>query len=361
MGVSRWIPSGRHGEQEIPGINMSTIISSCYPSHLHHVQLNILSSWENTCQLLLSSCIQASQQVYQFITFQNNWGNPITNSGCCCQAFRYVNSFGTNPYLPSFPPVALGRRAAEESAGFLGTFGTLKVWAEEERFPSTLSSSSKLRSSGRGRRIILGTALFCGGYSSHFRVVIFLYKVLQSILHAILIEHTIIYKWKQLIIKSTLTKKLYFHLKHLKGLLAELEKARGKLKRKGSGDTPTITHQTHTWQNRDKHLRTSPCNRELTYLYPKPSGCMNAEMRLVLKLETHFQRWCSIYWASPGEGTFSRRANTQFSVLECCCLDIEKLKAHALFHAAHSYFWQTCKKKKSQPAMCLCVIVAPNA
>lgn len=44
-------------------------------------------------------------------------------------------------------PVALGRRAAADSAGFLGTLGTLKAaWAEDERFPSTLSSSSKLRS-----------------------------------------------------------------------------------------------------------------------------------------------------------------------------------------------------------------------
>lgn len=56
--------SGRHGEQEIFGINMSTIISSYYPSYLHPVQLNILSSWENTCQLLFSLCIQAFQPVY---------------------------------------------------------------------------------------------------------------------------------------------------------------------------------------------------------------------------------------------------------------------------------------------------------
>lgn len=198
MGVSGRIPSGRHGEQEIPDINMSSIISSCYPSHLHPVQFNILSAWENTCQLLLSFCIQAFQPVYQFITFQSNWGNSITNNFCCCQAFKMCKLIWSrrrsNPYLPSFPLVALGRRAAEESAGFLGTFGTLKVWAEEERFPSTLSSSSKLRSSGRGRRIILGTPLFCGGYSSHFRVVIFLYNVLKSILQVILIEHTIIYK-----------------------------------------------------------------------------------------------------------------------------------------------------------------------
>ena len=48
--------------------------------------------------------------------------------------------------VPSLPPVALGLRAAEDSAGFFGTLGTLKAaWAEEER-PSTLSSSSKLRS-----------------------------------------------------------------------------------------------------------------------------------------------------------------------------------------------------------------------
>lgn len=49
--------------------------------------------------------------------------------------------------VPSLPLVALGLRAVEDSAGFLGTFGTLKAaWAEDERFPSTLSSSSKLRS-----------------------------------------------------------------------------------------------------------------------------------------------------------------------------------------------------------------------
>lgn len=57
--------------------------------------------------------------------------------------------------VPSLLPVALGLRAAEDSAGFLGTFGTLKAaWAEEERFPSTLSSSSKLRSGGRGHRVL---------------------------------------------------------------------------------------------------------------------------------------------------------------------------------------------------------------
>lgn len=52
--------------------------------------------------------------------------------------------------VPSLPPVALGLRAAEDSAGFLGTLGTLKAaWDEEDRFPSTLSSSSKLRSNRR--------------------------------------------------------------------------------------------------------------------------------------------------------------------------------------------------------------------
>ena len=57
--------------------------------------------------------------------------------------------------VPSLLPVALGLRAAEDSAGFLGTFGTLKAaWAEEERFPSTLSSSSKLRSGGRGHKVL---------------------------------------------------------------------------------------------------------------------------------------------------------------------------------------------------------------
>lgn len=66
--------------------------------------------------------------------------------------------------VPSFPPVALGRRAAEESAGFLGTFGTLKAaWAEEERFPSTLSSSSKLRSSRQRDENNLSNASSCGG------------------------------------------------------------------------------------------------------------------------------------------------------------------------------------------------------
>lgn len=66
--------------------------------------------------------------------------------------------------VPSFPPVALGRRAAEESAGFLGTFGTLKVaWAEEERFPSTLSSSSKLRSARESEENDLSNDYFCGG------------------------------------------------------------------------------------------------------------------------------------------------------------------------------------------------------
>lgn len=56
----------------------------------------------------------------------------------------------TDEAVPSLPPVALGLRAAEDSAGFLGTFGTLKAaWADEERYPSTLSSSSKLRSAGR--------------------------------------------------------------------------------------------------------------------------------------------------------------------------------------------------------------------
>lgn len=65
--------------------------------------------------------------------------------------------------VPSFPPVALGRRAAEDSAGFLGTFGTLKAaWAEEERFPSTLSSSSKLRSSSEREKNDLSSASFCG-------------------------------------------------------------------------------------------------------------------------------------------------------------------------------------------------------
>lgn len=56
----------------------------------------------------------------------------------------------TDEAVPSLPLVALGLRAAEDSAGFLGTFGTLKAaWADEERYPSTLSSSSKLRSAGR--------------------------------------------------------------------------------------------------------------------------------------------------------------------------------------------------------------------
>lgn len=58
--------------------------------------------------------------------------------------------------VPSLPPVALGLRAADDSAGFLGTFGTLKAaWAGEARYPSTLSSSSKLRSAGKeaGQRV----------------------------------------------------------------------------------------------------------------------------------------------------------------------------------------------------------------
>lgn len=58
-----------------------------------------------------------------------------------------------NEGVPSLPPVALGLRVAEDSAGFLGTFGTLKrAWADEERYPSTLSSSSKLRSEGGRER-----------------------------------------------------------------------------------------------------------------------------------------------------------------------------------------------------------------
>lgn len=64
--------------------------------------------------------------------------------------------------VPSLPLVALGLRAAEDSAGFLGTFGTLKAaWAEEERFPSTLSSSSKLRSSRRGQTVVLAMHHHC--------------------------------------------------------------------------------------------------------------------------------------------------------------------------------------------------------
>lgn len=68
----------------------------------------------------------------------------------------------TDETVPSLLPVALGLRAADDSAGFLGTFGTLKAaWADEVRYPSTLSSSSKLRSAGkkRGRGLAISASL----------------------------------------------------------------------------------------------------------------------------------------------------------------------------------------------------------
>lgn len=63
--------------------------------------------------------------------------------------------------VPSLPPVALGLRAAEESEGFLGTLGTLKAAWAEERLPSTLSSSSKLRSNKiKGKKYSVYSCLF---------------------------------------------------------------------------------------------------------------------------------------------------------------------------------------------------------
>lgn len=150
--------------------------------------------------------------------------------------------------VPSFPPVALGRRAAEESAGFLGTFGTLKAaWAEEERFPSTLSSSSKLRSS-RGKRMILAMPLSMAdrlmldsGYIFYFT------RYLNYILKTIIINKKYDIQWKMNNPTFSLERK-HLHVSttaclHPAAFFAEVKKTRGEFK------TIKRRKQTHTWQN----------------------------------------------------------------------------------------------------------------